>query len=206
LADVGSGMRRFVWLMVAVAALATAPSSPASPAELELRARRFIASFGDRVVALAQSPQLDGDERDRQFRALLVDSLDVDVIHRFVLGKHWDDVTPDQRSRFQTLFNEYALGVFSRSLLKNGAKSFTILAADELPGSRSLVHTRIQRLQGISLLWSFRVRENEGQHRIVDLDVDGLSLATIYRGEVDSAITYFGMDALLRILRAKSKI
>lgn len=43
---------------------------------------------------------------------LFLEHVDLPYISKFVIGKHWREMTPEQQQRYQDLFKRYALGVY----------------------------------------------------------------------------------------------
>jgi phospholipid transport system substrate-binding protein len=197
-------MRRFALLIVAAAALVAGLGSPAGAGEPDCRAKRFVELFGKRMVALVQSPHLAAEERRSRLRDLVLDSVDLERMGRFILGDYWNESSPEQRSEFQSLFTSFALGRFSDKLARERFEGFMVTGEDGLADSQALVHSRIETPQGEPLQWSWQVREADGHYRVVDLIVDGVSLANTYRAEIGSVASSFGVDGLLKILWIKS--
>ena len=67
-----------------------------------------------------------------------------------------------------------------------------------------LVHTRIDRPSGPPIEAHWRVRSKDGNQRIIDVMVEGISMAVTQRAEFRSVIKRHGIDGLIQILDAQS--
>lgn len=198
-------MRSFVIAVVASAAIIGLFSPAAQAAEPAGDARSFVERFGSRVVALVKSSDIGVEEQQKRLQMLLLDNVDFERIGRYILGDHWSESTPEQRSEYQSLFVRYALALFSRTLLKEGVEGFAVVGQDNLKGSsQALVHTSIRNPRGETLKWSWQVDDSNGHFRAVDLVMNGVSLVKTYRAEIGSVVANLGMDGLLKILWIKS--
>jgi phospholipid transport system substrate-binding protein len=67
-----------------------------------------------------------------------------------------------------------------------------------------LVSTKIAQSDGepISAVW--RVRNNDGQYKILDIVVEGVSMAITLRHEYGTVVKADGVDGLIAIMREKN--
>ena len=73
-----------VLLVLTLLAAATRGTQAGAPDE----AAQFVRVFGDEAIAMLSDPALSPDEREREFRQLLTEGFHLEVIARFVLGRH----------------------------------------------------------------------------------------------------------------------
>ena len=66
------------------------------------------------------------------------------------------------------------------------------------------MHTRIGRPSGPPLECDWRVRQRDGKLRIIDVMVEGVSMAVTQRSEFSAVIKSRGFDGLLSALRART--
>ncbi len=75
---------------------------------------------------------------------------------------------------------------------------------DAAKPSLSLVSTEIGQSEGepISAVW--RVRNKDDQHKVLDIVIEGVSLAITLRHEYGAVVNTNGVDGLIAILREKN--
>ena len=192
-------------LLAAVAAglllLSTAPGQATTPEG----ATRHIQALGDQAIAIIQRSDISLAQREAAFRQILQQGFAVQAIARFVLGKHWRRATPSERSDFTELFSEFMLKSFSQRLGGYQGENFIITGARPAGKRDVLVSTRIERPSGPPVEAGWRVREVNGQYRILDVMVQGVSMAITQRDEFSSVVQREGISGLIQVLRAKTQ-
>ena len=179
-------------LTVSGAAQASEPASPQGAVE-------FVKTLGQ--AAILASEFEDRSERKDAIRSLIRVGFDLDVISRIVLGKFWNRAKAVQRAEFKDLFNEYLVNSFANHL--NRIDALTVVASNRVAGDDFLVRTSINRVSDTAnAVW--RVRAWDGEYRIIDVMIDGISLALTHRSEFTSVIQRDGFEELLQTLRKRT--
>lgn len=195
-------------LFVTCAPLLLFPFAPAraeASAQQVQGAARFIAWLGDQAIAVLRSDKGDLEQREAAFRRLLAQGFDVPFIGRFVLGRHWRQASPEQRHDYIALFGEFLLKTYSRRLGGYAGESLVVAGARPAGSQDIIVQTRIERPSGPPILAEWRVRVIEGQYKIIDVAVEGVSMALTQRSEFAAVVQNHGMDGLLQALRLRTQ-
>ncbi len=101
-------------LMLALGLFAT----PASAQSISThQAARFISDLGDRAIEILSKPDLSKPELEREFRSMFREAFYVPSIGRFVLGRYWRIATPEQRTEFLGLFEDFVVETYSARFL-----------------------------------------------------------------------------------------
>ena len=137
------------------------------------------------------------------FRRILAEHFDLDLLSRFVLGKHWRQATADQRREFRQLFEDFVLAFYSERMSRYSGERLEIKETEQRSTGRAVVRSELHGLGGAPLQIDWRVHEKDGHWRIVDVTFEGVSLAVTRRSEFDSVIRNNGgrIEALLVKLR-----
>ena len=167
-------------------------------------AAAFIARLADHAITILRSSSNKMEDREAQFRDLLSAGFDMPFIARFVLGKHWRKATPQQRADYQALFREFILKSYSRRLGGYSGEAFTIAGAKAAGKKDVMVKTRIEQPGGRPITADWRVRPHDGQYKIIDIMVEGISMAVTQRSEFNAVVRQQGMQGLLQALRART--
>ncbi len=167
-------------------------------------ASAFIADLAGRAIGILQSSGENIENREAQFRSLLSSGFDMPFIARFVLGKHWRKATPQQRADYQALFTEFLLKSYSRRMGGYAGETFTVTAAKPAGKKDIMVKTRIVQPGGPPIKADWRVRPQNGQYKIIDIMVEGISMAVTQRSEFNAVIRQRGIQGLLQALRART--
>ena len=194
----------FAAAVAAALSLVAWHGASAAPDVTEGEATAFIQQLGDRAITVLRASGTTLEQREARMRALLRQSFDFPFLGRFVLGRHRRNATPEQRGDYQRLFGEYVLKVYTSRLGGYAGESFFILGARRAGKSDVLVSTRIDRPSGPPLSAAWRVRRIDNRPRIIDVMIQGVSMAVTQRSEFAAVIKRSGLEGLIEALRART--
>ncbi len=168
-------------------------------------ASAFIADLASRAIIILQANGDRIERREEKFRGLLSTGFDMPFIGRFVLGKHWRKATPQQQADYQALFTEFLLKSYSRRMGGYAGETFTVAGARPAGEKDIMVKTLIVQPGGPPIKADWRVRPQNGQYKIIDIMVEGVSMAVTQRSEFNAVIQQRGIQGLLEALRARTE-
>ena len=182
-------------LIVAPAMMAGAATGPAS---------KFISQLGSdalRMLAEKATPQ----KREAEFRRLFLKNFDVDTIARFVTGNYWRSANDAQRAEFRKLFEDYVVAAYVARLSAYSGEQFQV--KDETPaGDDIVVNSSIVRPSGPPVRVEWRVRNGGDGPRIIDVIVEGVSMAITQRSEFSAVMQQGGKGLASLNDKLKSKL
>jgi phospholipid transport system substrate-binding protein len=191
--------RRFI-----LALIATAAAGPAMAAEAPApAAAKFINDLAQQAIQTLQTQGHPIEAREARFRTLLEDGFALPMIGRFVLGQAYRQLTPEEQREYQQLFADYVLKTYSNRLGGYKGETFTVVSSQAQGEQDALVRTRIDRPGAAPVQCDWRVRVFEGRYKIVDVLVEGISMAVTQRAEFASVVQNNGTAGLLEALRAR---
>lgn len=189
-----------------LAAACAAGIAMAAPAALaEVSPRDFIASLGDRAVSALTGSDLSRQERETRFRELLNTHFDVPAIGKFVLGRYWRAATEEERQEFLMLFEELLVKSYARRFAEYSGERFEVKSVRNDQEGQALVQSLVVRPGAENIRVDWRLRAENSDFRILDVIVEGLSMAVTQRDEFASVIQSKGgrVAGLLEVLRQK---
>ena len=198
-----TSVKRVLCAVVLVAGIAS-PAQRAEAATSPEGAAQFIQWLGDQAISALSSRGYSLEQREAAVRGLLRQGFDLPFIGRFVLGRHWRTMAPDQQAQYQELFSEYILQSYSSHLGGYAGQSLSITGARPAGSKDAIVRTRIVRPSGPPVEADWRVRAQGSQYLIIDVTVEGVSMAVTQRSEFASVIKNNGFEGLLAALRART--
>ena len=180
------------------AALATTKSD-----QVQMRAAQAVERLGQEAVAVLSDHSLNKEQRASYFHKILSRDLDIPVLAKFMLGRYWKRATVDQRAAYTEVFTAFILKTYSTRL--GGAKvdAFHVVKANKAKNSKDIfVHTRVIRSDADPVQATWRIRPYGDEFRIVDLVVEGISMAITLRQEFASILRKGdGVDGLIQKLK-----
>jgi len=147
---------------------------------------------------------------------VLVPHVDLETMSRLVLGKYWRTATPEQRTRFMAEFRTLMVRFYVSALLDDPKQIDTILdhsdtiivflpSAPSSDPNRSIVRSEVHVPNGPVVPVVFNLQNKDGQWRVYDVNVDGISLIINYRNSFAQQVAQNGLDALINDLAARNK-
>ena len=122
-------------------------------------------------------------------------SIDLNLISKFVLSKTWKNASDDQKERYLKAFKTYFVNSYANKLNQYSGEKVKIIGS-EVKGKYTIVESNIVRegtdtLQ-INLKW--RILNRDGDIKIIDLNIEGISLIIAQREEFQSFLANNNSD------------
>lgn len=175
-----------------------------APAQASGDASNFVQQLANQAISVLRSDDNTLEHREAQFREILVKGFDLDLIGRFVLARHWKSANAEQRANYLRAFGEFIVRKYSAMLGGYAGEVMTVVSEQAAGEKDVLVHTRIDRPSGPPIETHWRVRGKSGEQRIIDVMIEGISMAVTQRAEFKSVVKRHGIDGLIQILDAQT--
>ena len=173
----------------------------------------------DKAVEMVQNVTKEGiekiinsndsaEEKNKVFRTLFTENLDLDFIGKYVLGRYWRTATPAQKKEFIELYKEFNVKTWSQRFDEFKGKEFVFKGTSAANNPNQVfVDTTVPMPEGQPASVKWRVNDVNGKLKIIDIIIENVSLAQTARNEYTSFIAKSpkGIDGLLENLRAKMK-
>ena len=117
-------------------------------------------------------------------------SVDIDGIGFYTLGKHRKSLNEDQKDQFKKIFREYFLKSFSKRLVEYKEAKIVVISEDIKNEKYTIVKSKLLATSNrpeISIDWRVYTK-NPSKPLIRDLIIEGLSLARTQKEEFNSII------------------
>lgn len=188
--------------LVPVAGSQSAFAADAVPAVQNLHEGRvaFAKDFAQKVLAIIQDPKKKYADRKDVLRTAFSNSVDIDWIARFVLGAKWNAATPDQKTRYMTLYRKYLTETYVANFAENPDKrirDIKIFGINEANDSDFNVRTEMQLADSEKLKVSYLVNENDGHYKVRDIAIENVSLITTHRSQFTNLAASRGVEGVI---------
>ena len=162
-----------------------------------------VTAEGIKDIINANIPQA---EKDQRFSALFNRALDLDFIGQFVLGRYWRTATSTQRKEFISVYRQLNVSTWSKRFDEFKGKEFIFKGTSPSNSQGQIfVNTIVPMDEGEPAKVAWRVREKNGNYKVVDIIIENVSLAITARNEYSAFIKNNpgGVDALIANLKSK---
>jgi len=152
------------------------------------------------IKILAQYPQ-DTRARREQIQAAIDGYFDFEAIARLAVGPRWRSLSPEQRQDFTREFTKLLFNTYVGDLQKYATQKITYNQRTIDQGYVA-VEANI-RDQGGQVTLDYYLHLKDGNWKVYDIAVEGMSLVANYRNEFDSILANGSFDRLSTVLRQK---
>ena len=179
-------------------------SGTAAADDFSAGAGKFVESMEQKTIDALTEDGITREIRVRRFRGILNEFFAVKAIGQWVLGRYWRRTTPTQREEYLRLFEDLIVFRFIDLFSDYSGENLTVVKT-LTKGKDAIVYSLIGRPGGqepLKVNWRVRSRKN-GQYRIIDVIVEGISMGQTQRSEFGSVFRKNGgrFDAFLTELR-----
>lgn len=171
------------------------------------KAEDFVKNITKQGIEEIINSDVTQAEKDQRFAKLFNEYLDLDFIGRFVLGRYWKTATPKQRSEFITVYRELNIKTWSKRFDEFKGKIFIFNGTTPSSSQNQIfVNSTVPMDQGAPAKVVWRVKETNGQFKVVDIIIENVSLAITARNEYTTYIRKSpdGIEGLINDLKKKS--
>ena len=160
----------------------------------------FVASFADSAISILSNDSLSDTERTSSFTELVMSSIDLNLISKFVLSKAWKNASDEQKEEYLIAFKDYFVSSYANKLDQYAGEKVDVVGSQEA-GKYVIVESNIIR-EGtdtlkINLKW--RLLNKDNRIKIIDLNIEGISLVIAQREEFQSFLANndYDLDKLI---------
>lgn len=135
---------------------------------------------------------------------IVVPRFDVPYIGQLVLARYWRQATAAQRKAFQDAFKNMLIRSYANALLDNANSTKVIWepTRNDPNAKRATVRTVLQKDTGPKYPIDFAVHKVDGQWKIYDITVNGISLVLNFRSQITSDVKRSGLDTVIKRMQS----
>ena len=156
---------------------------------LSIEPKNFIQSTVDQASNIL-SDEISNDQKIKKLKSIAKESVDVEGIGFYTLGKYRKSLTEDQKKRYSELFEEYFLKSFSSRLVEYTNPQINVDSQEVLNKNYTIVNSTLKgtdKRPEIKIDWRVYTKIPE-KPLIRDLIIEGLSLARTQKEEFSSIL------------------
>ncbi len=198
---------RNIAFFLAVVALSIQPTVALRAAQTP-DAGAFLADLNERMMEQITETGIGQEEQQHRFRALLKESFNVPTIGRFVLGRYWRVASEHEQQAFLEVFEEVIVRSFLPLFIENSNARLDIgrMHWNSNSSHYVIVRSRVWRAPSDVLRVDWRIRVEGNEYKIVDIVVEGVSIASTLRSEYTLLIRRQGGDVGAFVNRLRQEL
>jgi phospholipid transport system substrate-binding protein len=163
----------------------------------------------DKVLDILRDPAFKGPEaeevRRRQLEKVIFARFDFSEMARRCLGVHWRKRTPGERKEFVKLFSDL-LSQSYRKKIERYTDEEILYTKEHVDGKFGVVNTEIfNERENVDVPIDYKVIRRDGEWKIYDVVIDGISLVSNYRSQFNRIIQRSSYADLVKKMRVKQE-
>jgi phospholipid transport system substrate-binding protein len=167
-------------------------------------ARKFVLDLTRQGIDLMANRTVADDQRREEFRRIFVSTFDLSAIGQFVLGRYWRGASPDQQKEFLQLFEDMQVLTWSKRFKGYQGEKVEVLSSNADGADAWRVDSRLNRPNSPVIPLQWRIHQTGGAWKVIDIVVDGASMALTQRQDYGSVIQESGgLDPMIATMKKK---
>lgn len=177
--------------------------SPLGAAE-EQTARQVVDEFQNELLGIMkQGKSLGFSGRYDKLDVLVKKSHDLPKIARIVVGKQWEELTPEQQEKLETVFSRLSVSAYAHNFKDFSGESFNFVSEEETGRGGVVIHTNLVIPGEKDVKFDYMMKKKDDGWRIINIIADGVSDLALKRSEYTSVLSREGFDALIAKINEK---
>ena len=170
------------------------------------KAKSFVIDIGNQAIKILKIPVDDKQKRKNELQNLLQEKFDMKLISKVILGsKVTKSATSDQLNKFSKAFELHIVKIYSSQLGTYKGQVFTVNNT-EIKKKDAFVYSTIESpdYPTTNIVW--RLRERESIPKVIDMQVEGVSLLRTKKNDFAMILDQIGLDGLISKLDQMNQI
>ena len=170
------------------------------------KAKSFVIDIGNQAIKILKIPVDDKQKRKNELQNLLQEKFDMQLISKVILGsKITKSATSDQLNKFSKAFELHIVKIYSSQLGTYKGQVFTVNNT-EIKKKDAFVYSTIESpdYPTTNIVW--RLRERGSIPKVIDMQVEGVSLLRTKKNDFAMILDQIGLDGLISKLEQMNQI
>ena len=166
--------------------------------------RDVVRRLAERVLAVLKDKSLASDQKRKRIEDIVYAGVDFDVLSRLVLARNWTRFTPDEQERFKAEFKQHLSVTYGKSIDSYKNEEVEITGDREEARGDWTVKSKIVRGGPDDIVVDYRLRQVNGEWKIIDFVVEGVSLVANFRSQFQDILSSKTPAELIALVHDKN--
>jgi phospholipid transport system substrate-binding protein len=158
-------------------------------------AATFVGDFAQKGISDILAAPIPNTEKQQRFREMFKQYFDLPGIGRFVLTRYWKAATPEEQAKFTTLFEDVIVYTWSRRFSEYNGQTLKVTGEQPDGDEGMLVKSTIVGNNNTNFNVDWRLRKRPDGLKVLDVVIEGVSMAITYRQDYSTVISQTGSFA-----------
>jgi phospholipid transport system substrate-binding protein len=172
----------------------------------EKDANEFVVNIGNQAIKILKIPVDDKEKRKNELQVLIEEKFDMPFIAKIILGKKtFKGISDEKFKTFSKVFKLHIVKVYSSQLGTYNGQKF-LVTNTEIKKKDAFVYSTIASPEYPTTNIVWRVRKRENGLRVIDMQVEGVSLLRTKRNDFEMILKSQGIDGLIVTLQSMNQM
>lgn len=170
------------------------------------KAKSFVIDIGNQAIKILKIPVDDKQKRKNELQNLLQQKFDMKLISKVILGsKVTKNASVEQLNKFSEVFELHIVKIYSSQLGTYKGQVFTVNNT-EIKKKDAFVYSTIESPDYPSTNIVWRIRERKDIPKVIDMQVEGVSLLRTKKNDFAMILDQIGLAGLINKLDQMNQI
>lgn len=170
----------------------------------ELSAKQVVEEFQNQLISvMKRGKELGFQGRYDALEAAVKNSHDLPKIARIVVGKQWEEFTPDQQAKLEEQFSRLSISAYAHNFKDFSGESFNFVSEEETGRGGVVIHSNLTIPGDKDVKFDYMMKKKDEGWRIINIIADGVSDLALKRSDYTSVLSREGFDALITKITEK---
>ncbi|MCF8467344.1 MAG: ABC transporter substrate-binding protein [Sneathiella sp.] len=184
---------------------ASGPAFAANHMERAERARATLDAMEEQARSILSEKGKSIAARENRLIQAIGKNFYFTLIGELVVGPEWAGLPQEQRREFLDLFKDFFLQAYGSQLGGYPGDKFVVLSSEAKGSNDSFVATKLIRPNRQPVLIVWRFREILGNPLIIDMTINGTSVALSHREGFHNVLQNDGMPGLITLFKIRAE-
>jgi len=155
------------------------------------------------LTVMKEGDKLGFQGRYDRLALVITTSFDLPFIARTVMGRYWDGLSTEQKSKFTDVFTRLSIATYAANFDSYSGELFKVISEKELGGGQAEVKSTLVKPDGKAVSLDYLLHQVKGEWRILNVIAEGVSDLALKRTDYTGYLKKNGFDALLARLNER---
>ncbi|HYE36808.1 HpnM family protein [Methylocaldum sp.] len=196
------GKTMFLRFILGLFLIALSPLSVAADAATE--AKKNVDLLNSTLIeVMKEAKQLGYEGRYKKLEPVVKEVFEFEAVSQIALGNHWKKLDRQQKTAFIEKLTDLSIATYAAQFNDHSGEEFKYDSAQDMKSDRVLLRYFLTSPNEKPIKFEYIVNEFNGQWRIINIIVDGISDLALKKAQYTSVIDREGFDSLLNKLSQK---
>jgi len=170
----------------------------------EVTARQVVEEFQNQLIAvMKEGPSLGFQGRYDKLDAAVRKSHDLPKISRIVIGKHSEELTPEQQAKWESVFSKLSVSAYAHNFKSYSGESFSFVSEEESLRGGVVIHSNLHIPGEKDVKFDYQMKKKDDGWQIINIIADGVSDLALKRSDYTTVLSTGGLDGLIAKINEK---